>query len=449
MPFLIMSKNSTGYHVFNFLDTIRIGREENNDIVLNDKNDTAISRHHAHIDEKDGTYILVDQSSNGTTVNGELIKEYRLSHGESFQVIDYLFTFVDDAATEQIKQKTADNGIDFEDTATTIIQRPETKRDDRADVRELLLKDGIIIENEKMISLYQDVYAVAGINIPVLITGEPGTGKEKVASALHTFSKAKGEFVPLNCSSIPEGIFESELFGCVKGAFHNATDKPGKLELADNGTIFFDEVGDMILPLQPKLLRFLEDKQLTRLGDTRIKNINTRVVAATNQDLKAMIAEKKFRSDFYQRLACVRLEIPPLRERPEDILPLAEYFLSRFSKEHGLKVSRISQDAQHVLLDYHWPGNIRELGNSLLSAAVRNRGKIITPECLFSASEELKENKKYFVNEFLSIKDMERIHITEALERTGWNKVDAAKLLGMSRDTLYKKIQKYKISQNG
>ncbi len=452
MPYLIMSKNLAGYKVVTFFDTIKIGREESNDIVLNEKSDTAISRCHAYIDKKNGNYVLFDQSSNGTLVNDELIKEYHLADGDSFQIIDYLFTFIDESATKSIDQKFSPKDGDtkafFDDTATTIIKRPVSSLDEKIDVKKSLIKEGIVVESEKMVSLYQDVFAVAGINIPVLITGEPGTGKEKVALALHIFSQAKGEFIPLNCSSIPEGIFESELFGCVKGAFHNATDKPGKLELANKGTIFLDEVGDMSLPLQPRLLRFLEDKKLTRLGDTRIKDIDVRVVAATNQDLKIMMTEKKFRSDFYQRLACVKLEIPPLRERQDDILPIADFFLSRFSKEHNLTITHISKEAQNVLMEYHWPGNIRELGNTLLSASVRNRGKAITPDCLFTASEELKVKKNDFMNEFLSIKDMEKIHITEALERTGWNKVDAAKLLGMSRDTLYKKIQKYKISQS-
>ncbi len=452
MSYLLMSKNSTGYKVFPFFDTIKIGRGEDNDIVLNDKSDTAISRHHAYIEKKNGVYVLYDQSSNGTLVNDELIKEYSLTHQDSFQIIDYLFAFIDESATKSADQKISSRDGDaktgFDDVATTIIKRPMSGTDEKIDIKKSLIKEGIVVESEKMLSLYQDVLAVAGINVPVLITGEPGTGKEKVALALHIFSKANGEFVPLNCSAIPEGIFESELFGCVKGAFHNAADKPGKLELADKGIIFFDEVGDMSLQLQPRLLRFLEDKKITRLGDTRVKNIDVRVVAATNQDLKIMMGEKKFRSDFYQRLACVKLEIPPLRERQDDILPLAEFFLSRFSEEHNLKVNRISKEAQNVLMEYHWPGNIRELGNALLSASVRNRGKIITPDSLFAASEELNVKKHDFVDEFLSIKDMEKIHITEALERTRWNKVDAAKLLGMSRDTLYKKIQKYKILQS-
>jgi Nif-specific regulatory protein len=287
---------------------------------------------------------------------------------------------------------------------------------------------------------------VAEINVPVLITGEPGTGKEKVAQALHIFSNMKGAFVPLNCSSIPEGIFESELFGSVKGAFHNAVDKPGKLELASDGTIFLDEVGDMHLSLQPKLLRFLEDKKLSRLGDTKVKTINVRVIAATNQNLKTMMGERKFREDFYQRLACVRLDIPPLRERKDDILPLTEFFLSKFSREHNLEAGRISDKAKTMLLDYHWPGNVRELGNILLNAIIRRRGKVIEADHLLAASEITPSPEPSPSGTFLSMQDMEKIHIKEALERTGWNKVDAAKLLGMSRDTIYKKIQKYNIT---
>jgi len=453
MPYLIINKDPMGYKVVKFSNSIRIGRMEDNDIFLNDPNDKAISRHHAYIDQKKEVYTLHDRSSNGTLVNNEYIKKYQLSHNDTFQIADYFFTFIEDSEAESIERKPPSRGDkaykkdeSFDDTATIIIKKPSVELQQTIDLKNRLKKEGIIVKSEKMIALYQDIREIAGINVPVLIFGESGSGKEKVAHILHVFSKAKGDFIALNCSSIPEGIFESELFGSVKGAFHDAADKPGKIELANNGTIFLDEIGDMNLSLQPKLLRFLEHKMLTRLGDTVIKNINVRVVAATNQDLKNMVKEKKFRHDFYQRLACIKLHIPPLRERKEDILPLAKFFLSKFSKEHNLKVHRISDEAKKMLLGYYWPGNVRELSNILLSASVRSRGRDIYPTHLSAVSEKIQASSKQPVKEeFLSMKDREKIHIKGALERTNWNKTDAARLLGISRDTLYKKLEKYNI----
>lgn len=455
MPYLIINKDSMGYRVVKFSNSIRIGRAEDNDIVLNDPNEKVISRHHAYIDQKKGVYTLYDRSSNGTTVENEYIKEYQLSHNVTFQIIDYFFTFIEDSEAESIERKPPNRGDkaykkdeSFDETVTEIIKKPSVELQPTIDLKKRLKKEGIIVESEKMMALYKDIREIAGINVPVLIFGESGSGKEKVAHTLHVFSKAKGDFIALNCSSIPEGIFESELFGSVKGAFHDAEDKPGKLELANNGTVFFDEIGDMNLSLQPKLLRFLEHKMLTRLGDTMIKNINVRVLAATNKDLLNMVKEKMFRHDFYQRLACIKLHIPPLRERKEDILPLAYFFLSKFSKEHNLKVHRISDEAKKMLLGYYWPGNVRELSNILLSASVRCRGNAISPTHLSAASEEIQMSSRQPVKEeFLSMKDIEKKHIKEALERTNWNKADAAKLLEISRDTLYKKIKKYNISK--
>jgi len=454
MPYLIMCKDSKDYKVFRFCNVVKIGRAGSNDIVLNDLNDLAISRHHAYIEQREGRHILFDQSANGTFVDDERIESCLLSHGTVFRILDYLFTFIEDSAAESIEQKVRDSHeISIKDsqaveTLIPIGDKPGDEIDEKTALKNRMFEQGIIVESEKMLSLYQDVQAVAGINVPVLILGEPGTGKEHVARALHNFSKARGDFIPLNCSSIPEGIFESELFGSVRGAFHNATDKPGKLELANEGTIFLDEIGDMGLSLQPKLLRFIEDKQITRLGDTKIRKLGVRVVAATNQDLKTMMKEKTFRQDFYHRLACIKLKTPPLRERKEEIIPLTEFFLSKFSNEYNWKVPRISDNAMKTLMEYHWPGNIRELRNVLFSVLVRVRGKTIYAHDLAVASEEIQATATRPTKSPISMNDMQKRHIIEALERAGWNKAKASKLLGISRDTLYRKLQKYKITSN-
>jgi transcriptional regulator with PAS, ATPase and Fis domain len=452
MPYLIMSRGSRGYRVFRFSNAVRIGRAESNDIVFSDVSDLAISRHHAYIQQEGDEHILYDRSKNGTFVDDARIDRCGLSHGTAFRIMDYVFTFVDDSAAESIEQKGIRGQLvavqEEEGLGEETLVPVSREGDDLLEVSVLkrrLLEEGIVVESEQMVALYQDVQAVAGINVPVLIVGEPGTGKEHVAHALHNYSGASGNFIPLNCSSIPEGLFENELFGCVKGAFSNAIDKPGKLELANGGTIFLDEIGDMSLSLQPKLLRFIEDKEITRLGDTRTRKVNLRVIAATNQDLKTMIERSAFREDFYQRLACITLEIPPLRERKKDIQPLAEFFMSRFSKEHNWKAPPISPTAMKMLMEYHWPGNVRELKNVLLGVLVHVKGKAIYPKHLSAVSSKLQAISRGPTRSFLSMEGMERMHIEDALARAGGNKTEAARLLEISRDTLYKKIKKYKM----
>lgn len=310
----------------------------------------------------------------------------------------------------------------------------------------LAARDETIIHSESMLRLYEDIKTISPINVPVLILGEAGTGKELIASALHSFSKRQGGYVTLNCSAIPEGLFESELFGSVKGAFHNAVDKPGKLEMAHNGTVFLDEIGDMALSLQPKLLRFLENREVIRLGDTRIKKLDVRVVAATNQDLDMMMQEKSFREDFYQRLSCFVLRVPPLRKRKEDIEPLTHYFLKRFAQEYGWPIPEVSDSALQALIDYSWPGNIRELKNTILRTSVQSRGKKITVEDLARISDMFGVGASQKFSPFPSLEEVEKKYIRKALKRTGWNISDAAKMVGVARSTFYQKMKKFHIT---
>lgn len=310
----------------------------------------------------------------------------------------------------------------------------------------LATKDETIIRNEKMFKLYEDIRTIAPINVPVFISGEAGSGKEHVAAALHNFSRRKGAYLALNCAAIPEGIFESELFGSRKGAFHEAIDKPGKLELAEGGTLFLDEAADMALTLQPKLLRFLENGEITRLGDTRVKKLDVRVVTATNRDVEAMIREHTFRDDLFQRLSCFTLKVPPLRERVEDIEPLTRYFLKKFSDEYNWKEPRVSDNGLQVLLQYQWPGNIRQLRNVLLRLAVQSQGRLITDKEILALSEEFGAMDTARIEVFPSLEEMEKNHIKAALERAGGNISDAAGLVGIARSTLYQKMKKYDIA---
>ena len=412
MPYLIVNASDCGHKLYRFGANVSIGRHASNDIILNSDEDKTISRKHAAIWHDGLEYLLVDSSLNGTRIENELIKKHRLRHGDQFQIADYFITFIDDTAVEPSKKRRL-----TPDTQPSIIDRDEktvqvmncaaiTKDVPDLKLKERLTNAGIIVEDEQMLALYRDIHAVSHINVPILILGEPGTGKEKVAQAIHDFSKANGEFVAVNCSAIPESLFESELFGSMKGAFSDAQTKSGKLEVADNGTLFLDEIGDMGLASQPKLLRFLESRSISRLGETRVRHLDLRIVAATNQDLNAMIKKKTFRPDLFQRLACVKLNIPPLRKRKKDILPLADFFLANNARQYGLKPMEISKQASQILLSYRWPGNVRELSSIMLNVCVRARGKKIMPAHLTSASEEMGE---FDVDtDFVSLREMEK-----------------------------------------
>ena len=237
-------------------------------------------------------------------------------------------------------------------------------------VKDELLKDkyelgGIIYKSGKMTELIESVRKVAENNMNVLITGESGTGKELIARAIHKLSKSTLDpFVPVNCGALPEHLFESELFGHEKGAFTGAIKtKPGLLEFANNGTFFFDEIGDMTQTLQVKLLRMLEEKKIRRVGGQKEIDIDVRIIAATNQNLEEAVAEKRFRQDLFYRLNTFSLEVPPLRERTEDIMPLVCSFMKELCEKNSKVVRNFSPDAEEALLNYQWPGNVRELKN--------------------------------------------------------------------------------------
>lgn len=313
-------------------------------------------------------------------------------------------------------------------------------------IKKMAKKEGIIVESDIMIQLYHDVMTFAAIDIPVFITGEAGSGKELVAKGLHLFSPRKGAFVALNCSAIPEGIFESELFGSVKGAFHNAGDKPGKLEMAHNGTFFLDEIGDMGLLLQPKLLRFIENKKNTRLGDTKSRTIEARVVAATNRDIESMIGRREFRNDLYQRLSCIQLHVPPLRERKEEIPVFVDFFLEECKQKHSLKTPKLLPSALEALCEHEWLGNVRELKNTILRLVVRHRGTSISKSAVRKEIQQSIGNKPPpQTTGMMSIRNMEKQLITEVLLKTGYNISKASKILQIARSTLHDKMKRYKI----
>jgi len=278
--------------------------------------------------------------------------------------------------------------------------------------------------------------------------GESGTGKELFARAIHQAgSRRSGPFVQLNCAAIPENLLESELFGYEEGAFTGALKggKPGKFELANGGTIFLDEIGDMPLAMQAKVLRVLQQKSLERVGGTEENRVDVRVVAATNRNLKEMLSQAQFRLDLYYRLAVIKLQIPPLRERGHDIILLAEYILKKLNLKYGLHLEGLDQKVAKMMLYYSWPGNIRELENVLEFACnmVEKGERQIMVQHLPGDFSSGGDNLKSPLSLEMNLAAAEKTALMKALELSGGNKQEAARILDIHRSGLYQKLKKY------
>jgi formate hydrogenlyase transcriptional activator len=284
---------------------------------------------------------------------------------------------------------------------------------------------------------------VAPTDSTVLIYGETGTGKELIARAIHNLSaRAKGQFVKLNCAAIPTGLLESEMFGHERGAFTGAvTQRIGRFELANHGTVFLDEVGEIALDLQPKLLRVLQEREFERLGSARTLRTDARLIAATNRDLGAMAGQNTFRSDLFYRLNVFPLYIPALRERPEDIPLLVRHFVQQYARRMNRVVDTIPSETMTALMRYHWPGNIRELQNVIERAVILSKGPVLN----VTLSELPRPSATDHVNELKTLEEMERRHILDVLDATRWiiagNK-GAAAILGLKRTTLQARMEK-------
>jgi PAS domain S-box-containing protein len=296
---------------------------------------------------------------------------------------------------------------------------------------------GIIGRHPKMLDVYRQIRDLATSDYPVHISGETGTGKELVASAIHNESRRGGRpFVPINCGALPEGVLESELFGHVKGAFTGAVrDKRGRFELAHSGTVFLDEVADLPKPVQARLLRVLQEGTFERVGAEQTVSVDIRIISATNRDLKQEVRMKSFREDLYYRISVVPIYLPPLRERKEDIPLLAEHFL-RKAAEEGQEVLGVSAQTLEIMKDYPWPGNVRELQSAIHYALVHCRSEIIKPEHL---PLELRNWKGSAFNRRTSTKLTEDT-VRHALTQAGGNKAKASRILGVGRATLYRFI---------
>jgi Nif-specific regulatory protein len=306
----------------------------------------------------------------------------------------------------------------------------------------------IIGSSDKMQEVFKSVYKVAKSDITVILRGESGTGKELIAKAIHYESKrAKGPFIAINCAALPEGLLESELFGYEKGAFTGAiSSKKGRFELADGGTIFLDEIGEISPAIQVKLLRVLQEHEFERLGGIKTIKVDVRLIAATNKDLEAAVKEGSFRDDLYWRLNVVPIFLPPIWERKEDIPILIEHFLNKFNKDYGKKVA-ISKEAFRKLIDYHWPGNVRELENTIERLVVMVDGNLILSEHL--PLQVRVEDKAISQRESLTedIEAIEKERISRALKESGYIQAKAARFLGITQRQLGYKAKKYGLTR--
>ncbi len=330
-------------------------------------------------------------------------------------------------------------------TGAVLVARDETHLADlEREMKDRQRLHNIIGKSEKMQSIYSYIEDLADVQSTVLITGESGTGKELVADALHYKGPRSGmSLIKVNCSALSNNLLESELFGHVKGAFTGAVkDRVGRFQMADGGTILLDEIGDMSPRIQVKLLRVLQERTVERVGESSSIKVDVRIVASTNQDLREKIACGEFREDLFYRLNVVEIRIPPLRDRKEDIPALTDHFVKEFNKKLNQNILSISTDVQKMFMAYNWPGNIREMEHALEHAFILCHQKTISIEHLPPTFEAFFAGKIDFIN---NRNIDEKQVVLQALEKAAWNKTMAAKLLGISRRNIYRKIKEHNI----
>ncbi len=322
----------------------------------------------------------------------------------------------------------------------------------------------MVAKSRAMLKVFKEIGRVAPRDVTVLISGESGTGKELVARAIHNNSRRKlGPFIAINSASIPKELLEAELFGWAKGAFTGAVEKTaGKIQAADGGTLFLDEIAELSIDLQAKLLRFLQEQEYSPLGSTKIIKADVRIIGATNKDLTMCIKNGQFREDLYYRFNVIEINIPPLRDRKDDLIPLARHFLKESIAKFSLPPKDFSKDAEKCLQNYDWPGNVRELENAVKRASILTKGSLIEKKDLFtddfnssSIKEFLEERLRGFIDEMSRlensdlygtvISEVEKALFSLVLKETEGNQVRAAKLLGINRNTLSKKVREYKL----
>jgi DNA-binding NtrC family response regulator len=341
--------------------------------------------------------------------------------------------------------------VDVDDLLEAVATASEVALSDRT-LQEELCSAGIadlpmVFRSLAMKRLMKLVRSIAASEASVVIQGPSGSGKELLARSIHLMSeRADGPFVPVDSSAIPESLLESELFGYRRGAFTGAqTDKPGILEASDRGTLFLDEVGNLSVPVQAKLLRFLQERCFRRVGDVRERSVDTRVVSATNVDLKQAVSDGVFREDLFYRLSVFVLEIPPLCQRTDDIPALADYFIHRQHIRTGFPVFGIAPDALAALVEYSWPGNVRQLENAIERAVIlRRAGRI----CVADLPREVSASATA-PRQARSLATIEKQHILELLDQHGGNQSEVARILGVSRRTIYRRLKTWGLHSDG
>ena len=315
----------------------------------------------------------------------------------------------------------------------------------KAEIQQVKLRFGIIGNNEALMRAIDIAIQVAPTDLSVLITGESGVGKESFPQIIHQYSRRKhGQYIAVNCGAIPEGTIDSELFGHEKGAFTDARNgKPGRMEVASGGTLFLNEIGNLKLPLQAKLLSVIEQRRSSRIGSTASYPVDVRLICATNSDLYAAIDKGEFRQDLLYRINTIEIRIPPLRERGNDLFLLADFFLQRYKKKYRKDLRGISKEARKQMQLYRWPGNVRELEHAIERAVILSGSTLLTAEDFNlrnrQSQEAVSERERY------NIERMEKENINEVLRICGGNITLAAEMLGITRTSLYRRIEKFKL----
>jgi two-component system response regulator AtoC len=403
--------------------------------------------------EREWDLMLVDLKMPG--MDGiQLMDEVHKTAPEMLVIIMTAYATVD-TAVKAMKKGAYDyfvkpfNPDDISLTIRKIVDHHKLVRENlflRKELKKQYKLRDMISKNEKMLEIFDLARTVAKSSSTVLIQGESGTGKELLARAIHDESpRMDAPFITVSCASLTESLLESELFGHEKGAFTGATVlNRGKLELAKDGTLFLDEIGDISLKLQMDLLRVLEEREFRRVGGSELIPINSRIIAATNRDLPAAIAEERFRADLYYRLNVISIHIPPLRERREDIPLLVDHFIEKFNIEMGKEIRGISEGAVRILMSNDWPGNARELRNVIERAVVVAKGNIVT-----EADISLPSVPSGADHRTKSLEEIEKAHIRVVLNENQWNIVRSALALGIDRVTLYNKIKKFGLKKEG
>ena len=401
--------------------------------------------------EKDWNLAMVDLKMPG--MDGiQLMDEIRKIKPETIVIIMTAYATVD-TAVQAMKKGAYDyivkpfNPEDLSLTIRKIIEHQKLVKENlylRKELKKQYRLHDMVSKNHKMIEIFELVKTVAKSNSIVLVQGESGTGKELLSRAIHMESPRRDDpFVSVSCASLTESLLESELFGYDKGAFTGADQaRSGKIELAQDGTLFLDEIGDISLKLQMDLLRVIEQREFRRVGGTQLIPITSRIITSTNRDLAKAIKEGKFREDLYYRLNVISVYIPPLRDRKEDIPLLVEHFIERFNIEMGKNVDGLAETAMRTLMDYHWPGNARELRNVIERSMVVTKGRMILDTDLSLPQAPGVQNSRG-----KSLSEMEKEHIRQVLHDNKWNIIRSAQVLGIDRVTLYNKIRKYELKK--